>query len=80
MCADGEHVWSITWIMWMMATALAMSLIMGGDKEQEDYVLHVEPSCGEQNHSLYLKMSKYSVNARTQTVVGQRHETLVTRP
>ena len=53
MYADGEHVWSITWIMWMMATALAMSLIMGGDKEHKDYVLHVEPSCGEQNHSLY---------------------------
>ena len=55
MYADGEHVWSITWIMWMMAIALAMSLIMGGDKEHEDYVLHVEPSCGEQNHSLYFK-------------------------
>ena len=45
MYADGEHVWSITWIMWMMATVLAMILTMGGDKEQEDCGLHVEPSC-----------------------------------
>ena len=55
MYADGEHARSITWVMWMIATALAMSLTMGGDKEQKDFVLHVEPSCGGQNHSLIYK-------------------------
>ena len=80
MYADGEHVWSITWMMWMMATALAMSLTMAWVeiRNKKTMVLNVEPSCGEQNHSLYLKMSKCVVNARAQTAVGQGHETLVT--
>ena len=55
MYADGEHVWSITWMMWMMATALAMSLTKGGDNEQEVRGSHVEPLWGGQNHRFNLK-------------------------
>ena len=50
-------------MMWVMARGLAMSLTKGGDKKQEDSGLLVEPSCGEQNHRFYLKMSKCLVDA-----------------